>query len=164
MSGQLHAAQFSLPKQARFAIVAARFNDFVVDGLVRGATDTLRRHGVEAKRIQLVRVPGAFELPVTCRQLAQRGKISAVIALGCVIRGETAHFEYVAGSAASGLTQAALLTGVPMIFGVLTTNTTDQALARAGDDDDNKGAEAALSALEMASVLAALRGQRGKSR
>jgi 6,7-dimethyl-8-ribityllumazine synthase len=137
----------------RFACIAARFNDFVVDLLVQGAVDTLRRHGVPADRIDIVRVPGAFELPVATRKLALSGRYDALIALGAVIRGDTPHFDYVAGECASGLAQIALDTGLPVAFGVLTTDTVEQASDRAGGKDGNKGADAALTAIEMANLL-----------
>ena len=151
IEGQLQA-----PKNARFAIVAARFNEFIVDRLVDGAVDALRRHGVSEGRISVVRVPGAFEIPVACRQLAHSGKVEAIIALGCVIRGATAHFEYVSSAATSGCSQVASSTGVPVIFGVLTTDTIEQAIERAGTKAGNKGAESAVAAIEMASLLRAL--------
>jgi 6,7-dimethyl-8-ribityllumazine synthase len=154
MTGKLSEGSFSIPKAARFAVVAARFNDFIVDALVEGALTTLREHGVEGARLELVRVPGAFELPVLCKKLAESGEYAAIITLGCVIRGATAHFEYVAGGAATGLMQVAVTTGVPIIFGVLTTETARQAVERASANADNKGREAALCALEMASLMA----------
>jgi 6,7-dimethyl-8-ribityllumazine synthase len=144
----------------RIAIVAARFNEFIVERLVEGALDTLRRHGVHESNVCVVRVPGAFEIPVTCWQLAQSRKVSAIIALGCVIRGATAHFEYVSSAATSGCAQVATSTGIPVIFGVLTTDSIEQAIERAGTKAGNKGAESALAALEMANVLRAL-GERG---
>jgi 6,7-dimethyl-8-ribityllumazine synthase len=144
----------------RIAIVAARFNEFIVERLVEGALDALRRHGVHESNVCVVRVPGAFEIPVTCRQLAQSRKVSAIIALGCVIRGATAHFEYVSSAATSGCAQVATSTGIPVIFGVLTTDSIEQAIERAGTKAGNKGAESALAALEMANVLRAL-GERG---
>jgi 6,7-dimethyl-8-ribityllumazine synthase len=147
---------FDPPKDARFAIVAARFNEFIVDRLVDGAIDTLRRHGVDDSRIDVVRVPGAFEIPVACKHLAESGKIDAVIAIGCVIRGATLHFELVAGEAAKGCGQVAAASGVPVIFGVLTTDTIEQAIERAGTKAGNKGSEAAACALEMASLLRTL--------
>jgi 6,7-dimethyl-8-ribityllumazine synthase len=147
---------FSVSKNARFVIVAARFNGFIVEPLIRGASDVLLRHGVDASRITLVRVPGAWELPVVCRRLANGGKNEAVIALGAVIRGATPHFDYVAGEAAKGLAAVALETGVPVAFGVLTTDTIEQAVERAGSKGGNKGADAALVALEMVSLNEAL--------
>ncbi len=159
MSVQIIEGNYNPPKDARFAIVAARFNELIVDKLVEGALDTLRRHGVDAARINVVRVPGAFEIPVACKRLADSGKVHAIVALGCVIRGATAHFELVAGEAAKGCGQVAVSTGVPVVFGVLTTDTIEQAIERAGTKAGNKGSEAALSALEMASLMAQLGGQ-----
>ncbi|HEX2678599.1 MAG TPA: 6,7-dimethyl-8-ribityllumazine synthase [Polyangiales bacterium] len=164
MTGQLTAGSYAVPANAQFAVVAARWNDFIVDSLLEGTVDTLRRHGVSGDRIEVVRVPGAFELTVVCKKLAESGEFAAVIALGCVIRGATAHFEYVSGSATYGLTQVAASTGVPIVFGVLTTETTAQALERAGNDDGNKGREAALTALEMASLMATLSGGAARAR
>jgi 6,7-dimethyl-8-ribityllumazine synthase len=140
------------PKDARFAIVATRFNELIVNSLIDGAADTLRRHGVTAERITLVRVPGAWEAPVVVRRLALSKKFDAIIALGAVIRGSTPHFDYVAGSAAKGLDQIALETLVPVVFGILTTDTIEQALERAGTKAGNKGADAALVALEMVNL------------
>jgi 6,7-dimethyl-8-ribityllumazine synthase len=153
---QVIEGQLQAPKGARFGIVAARFNEFIVDRLVDGALDALRRHGVADEHVSLVRVPGAFEIPVACRQLAQSRKVDAIIALGCVIRGATAHFEYVSSAATSGCSQVATSTGVPVIFGVLTTDSIEQAIERAGTKAGNKGAESAVAAIEMASVLRAL--------
>jgi len=144
--------QLLAPKGARFGIVAARFNEFIVDRLVEGALDALRRHGVAEEQVTLVRVPGAFEIPVTVRQLAQSGKLDAVVALGAVIRGSTSHYEYVCSAVTSGCAQVATSTGVPVIFGVLTTDTIEQAIERAGTKAGNKGAEAAIAAIEMASL------------
>jgi len=167
MTGKLTEGSFSIPKAARFAVVAARFNAFIVDDLLEGALTTLRKHGVAGARVQVVRVPGAFELPVVCKKLAESGEYAAIITLGCVIRGATAHFEYVAGGAATGLMQVAVTSGVPVVFGVLTTETAAQAFERAGANADNKGSEAALCALEIASLMAELaapskRGKRSK--
>jgi 6,7-dimethyl-8-ribityllumazine synthase len=140
-------------RDLRFVCVAARFNDFVVDGLVRGALDTLKRHGAADKQIEIVRVPGAFEIPLVIRKLAQSRRYDALIALGAVIRGQTPHFDYVAGECASGLARIGLETGLPIAFGVLTTDTVEQAMDRAGGKAGNKGADAALSAIEMANLL-----------
>lgn len=147
---------FSVPSAARFAIVAARFNAFIVERLVEGAVDALRRHGVDAERICLVRVPGAWELPLTCARLAESEKFDAVIALGAVIRGATPHFDYVAGEAAKGAAAASAQSGVPVVFGVLTTDSIEQAVERAGTKAGNKGFDAAITALEMVSLDAAL--------
>ncbi len=140
-------------RDLRFALVAARFNDFVVEPLLRGALDALRRHGVGDKQIEIVRVPGAFDIPIVVRKLALSRRYEALIALGAVIRGQTAHFDYVAGECASGIARVALETGVPVAFGVLTTDTVEQAVDRAGGKAGNKGADAALVAIEMANLL-----------
>jgi len=140
----------------RVAIVAARFNDLVVASLLKGAEAAWSARGGEAGALTVVRVPGAFELPVIARRLAASGRYDAVVALGCVIRGDTPHFEYVAGECARGLQQASLDTGVPVIFGVLTVETLEQALERAAAGAGNKGGEAMEAALEMAAVVARL--------
>ena len=147
---------YLLPKGARFAIVAARFNSAIVERLVEGALDGLARHGVDPENTLLVRVPGAWELPLVCARLAKSNKFDAVIALGAVIRGATAHFEHVAGEAARGVAEASIATGVPVVFGVLTTDTIEQAVERAGTKAGNKGFDAALSAIEMVSLGRAL--------
>jgi 6,7-dimethyl-8-ribityllumazine synthase len=139
---------------SRYALAAARFNDLVVDRLVSGAHDELRRLGVDEAMIDIAWVPGSFELPVAVARLAATGRYAGIVALGTVVRGSTAHFDYVAGQAASGLAAVALDTGVPVGFGVLTTDTMEQALDRAGGKMGNKGAEAARTVLETASVLA----------
>jgi 6,7-dimethyl-8-ribityllumazine synthase len=140
-------------RELRFVILAARFNDFIVEQLVRGAVDALRRHGASDKQIEVVRAPGAFDLPLVARKLAQSRRYDAIIALGAVIKGATAHFDYVAGECASGLARIASETGVPVAFGVLTTDTIEQAIERAGTKAGNKGADAALTALELANLL-----------
>lgn len=142
-----------LARDIRVAIVAARFNDFVVSKLVDGAVDALLRHGASEKNLELVRVPGAFDMPLVVRRLAQSKRYDAIVALGAVIKGETAHFDYVAGECASGVARAALDSGVPVGFGVLTCETFEQAIDRAGGKAGNKGAEAALAALEMSNLL-----------
>ena len=142
---------FATPK-GRFAIVAGRFNGFVVEPLVAGARDALVRHGVSDDAIDLVRVPGAWEIGLAAHKLAHSGKYAAVIALGAVIRGSTSHFDFVAGECAKALTQAALGSGVPVAFGVLTTDTIEQAIERSGTKAGNKGADAAMAALEMVNV------------
>jgi 6,7-dimethyl-8-ribityllumazine synthase len=139
-------------------VVASRFNHFVVDRLVEGALDALVRHGAEASAITVVRVPGAWELPLVVRRLARPDKVDAVIALGAVIRGATPHFDYVAGEAAKGLAGAANATVVPILFGVLTTETIEQAIERAGTKSGNKGWDAAVSAIEMVTLARALDG------
>lgn len=138
---------------ARFGVVATRFNGFIVDHLTAGAVDTLRRHGVDDALIEIVRAPGAFELPLAAKAMARRGSYHAVIALGCVIRGATAHFEYVAGECARGLSKVALEFDIPVAFGVLTTDTLEQAIERSGSKAGNKGVDAARTALEMVSLL-----------
>jgi 6,7-dimethyl-8-ribityllumazine synthase len=137
----------------RVAIVAARFNDFIVASLLKGATAAWSERGGAAQDLAVIRVPGAFELPLAAKKLAASGRYDAVVALGCVIRGDTPHFEYVAGECARGLQQASLETGVPVAFGVLTVETVDQALERAATHAGNKGGEAMETALEMASLL-----------
>ena len=140
-------------RELRIACVVARFNDFVVEPLLRGALDALARHGIDEGGVDVVRVPGAFEIPLVVRKLAASSRYDALIALGAVIRGDTPHFDYVAGECAAGLARVALETGVPVAFGVLTTDTVDQALDRAGGKAGNKGADAALTAIEMATLL-----------
>lgn len=140
----------------RFAVVAAKFNREVVDRLVEGAFDGFRKQGLKDSAIDLVRVPGAFELPLVCRKLAASGKYGSVVALAAVIRGDTDHYDYVCEAAMQGILQANLETGVPVIFGVLTCDTEEQALARAGGSEGNKGCDAALAALEMANLLSRL--------
>jgi 6,7-dimethyl-8-ribityllumazine synthase len=142
-----------LVRDLRFGVVITRFNDFVVEPLLRGALDALKRHGAVTAQIEIVRVPGAFDLPVVARKLALSRRYEALIALGAVIRGQTPHFDYVAGECASGLARIALESGVPIAFGVLTTDTMEQAVDRAGGKAGNKGADAALAALEMANLL-----------
>lgn len=138
----------------RIAIVAARFNDFVTDRLVEGAQAALRDAGLADQDVEVVRVPGAFEVPMAAQRLAETGKISAVVCIGCLIRGATPHFEYIASACAHGITAAASSTGVPMAFGVLTTNSVEEALERAAPGPSNKGREAADAALEMARLFA----------
>jgi 6,7-dimethyl-8-ribityllumazine synthase len=147
-----------LARDLRFAVVAARFNDAIVEHLIRAAVDTLVRHGASEKQIEVIRVPGAFDLPFVARRVAMAKRADAIIALGCVIRGATPHFEYVAGQCASGLARAADDSGVPIAFGVLTTDSIEQALERSGTKAGNKGADAALVALEMANLLRRLAG------
>lgn len=151
--------QLVVSKQ-RFAIVASRFNEFIVSRLVGGAVDTLVRHGCEESDITEVWVPGSWEIPVAAKALAESGKYDAVICLGCVMRGDTPHFEYIAAEAAKGIAHVSMETGVPVVFGVLTTDTLDQAIERAGTKAGNKGADAAMSAIEMANLLPQLRSRR----
>ncbi|MCI0464276.1 MAG: 6,7-dimethyl-8-ribityllumazine synthase [Gemmataceae bacterium] len=141
------------PPPGRFALVAARFNRFIVERLVEGAVDALRRHGVADDAVDQAWVPGSFEIPLVAQRLARSGQYAAVICLGAVIKGDTDHYDYVAAGAANGIAQAALSTGVPVIFGVLTCDTVEQAINRAGAKSGNKGFEAALSAIEMVNLL-----------
>ena len=138
---------------ARFCLVVSRWNSFVVEHLLEGAVDALKRHGAADSDLTLVRVPGAFEMPVLLDKIAAQGKYDAIVALGAVIRGGTPHFEYVAGEAVKGMAQVSLKHGVPISFGVLTVDTIEQAIERAGTKAGNKGAEAATSAIEMVNVL-----------
>lgn len=138
---------------AKFCILAARFNSFIVERLVEGAVDALVRHGVERDDIEIIRVPGAYEMPITAQRAARTGRYDAMIALGAVIRGSTPHFDYVAGECSKGLAQVGLAEDLPVIFGVLTTDTIEQAVERAGTKAGNKGAEAAISAIEMVDLL-----------
>lgn len=147
----------------RVAVVAARFNEVVVRRLVDGAVACLRKHGIAEEDLNLVWVPGAFELPLVARELAAAGAHDAIVCLGAVIRGETAHFDYVAGAAAEGIRRAALDTGVPVTFGVLTTDTLEQAMERAGGSHGNKGWDAAMAATEMASLMERLPKQEGSA-
>jgi 6,7-dimethyl-8-ribityllumazine synthase len=140
----------------RFAIVVARFNEVITQQLLSGALDTLRRHEVPEEAVDVAWVPGSFEIPVAAARLVRSGRYDAVLCLGAVIRGETPHFEYVAGQAAAGVAAVSRESGVPVIFGVLTTDTVEQAMDRAGLKGGNKGAEAAVSALEMANLLRSL--------
>ncbi|MDG1493818.1 MAG: 6,7-dimethyl-8-ribityllumazine synthase [Luminiphilus sp.] len=144
------------PNQGRYVLVVARWNSFVVEHLLEGALDTLRRHGISDEQMHIVRVPGAFEIPIACQKLAQRDDCDAIIALGAVIRGGTPHFEYVAGECTKGLAQVQMETGKPIAFGVLTVDSIEQAVERSGTKAGNKGAEAAMSALEMVSLSMAL--------
>ncbi len=141
----------------RFAIVAARFNDFITSRLIAGAEDALRRHGIDPDtRLDLIWVPGAFEIPLACKKLAESGNYAAVLALGAVIRGATPHFDMVAGEAAKGVGQVGLSTGVPVIFGVLTVDSIEQAIERAGTKAGNAGWSAACTGIEMASLFSRL--------
>ncbi|MBX6394096.1 MAG: 6,7-dimethyl-8-ribityllumazine synthase [Alicyclobacillaceae bacterium] len=137
----------------RFGIVVARFNGFITEQLLSGAVNALRRHGARDEDVDVAWVPGAFEIPLAAQKMAESGRYDAVIALGAVIRGATSHFDYVAGEAAKGVASVALKTGVPVVFGVLTTDTIEQAVERAGTKAGNKGWEAAVSAVEMADLL-----------
>jgi 6,7-dimethyl-8-ribityllumazine synthase len=140
----------------RFGLVAARFNEFITGKLVSGAIDALVRHGADAEKITQVWIPGAFEIPLAAQKLARSGDYDAILCVGCVIRGQTPHFDYVAGEAAKGVAQVALSTGVPISFGVITSDTLEQAIDRAGGKVGNEGADAAVAAIEMANLLRAL--------
>jgi 6,7-dimethyl-8-ribityllumazine synthase len=140
----------------RFALVVSKYHDFVTERLQAGAVAALAAAGVDSTEVAIVRVPGAFEIPLAAQRAAESGRYDAVVCLGCLIRGETPHFEYIASAVAHGLTMAAGATGVPMAFGILTTNSVEEALARAGDGSGNKGHEAAVAAIEMASIVAQL--------
>jgi 6,7-dimethyl-8-ribityllumazine synthase len=143
----------------KFAIIAARFNSFIVERLLEGALDALRRTGADADSVVIVKVPGSWEMPVVAAELARQKRYDGIICLGAVIRGETPHFDYVAGNAASGLAGIPAETGVPIAFGVLTTNTVEQAVDRAGAKAGNKGFDAAMTAIEMAQLLRKLRSE-----
>jgi 6,7-dimethyl-8-ribityllumazine synthase len=138
---------------AQFALVVARWNSFVVDHLLNGAVDALKRHGITEKQLTIIRVPGAFEIPLCVKKAADSGKYNAIIALGAVIRGGTPHFDYVAGECVKGISQVSLNSTIPVAFGVLTVDTIEQAIERSGTKAGNKGEEAALSALEMVNLL-----------
>ncbi|MFO7289446.1 6,7-dimethyl-8-ribityllumazine synthase [Planifilum fulgidum] len=142
----------------RFGIVVSRFNEFITGKLLSGAQDALNRHGVSEDAVEIAWVPGAFEIPLVADRMAASGRYDAVIALGAVIRGATAHFDYVAGEVAKGVSSAALKNGVPVIFGVITVDTIEQAIERAGTKSGNKGWEAAVTAIEMANLLRELKG------
>ena len=141
-----------VPEGARFGIVASRFNNFIVDRLIEGALDALIRHGAARENVTLVRVPGSWEVPLVCSRLASSDKFDAVVALSAVIRGGTPHFDYIAAEVAKGVAATTLQTGVPVSFGVLTTDTIEQAVERAGTKAGNKGYDAAMSAIEMVSL------------
>ena len=143
-------------RDARIALLVSRFNSFVVESLLEGALDTLRRHGADERDLQIVRVPGAYEMPIAAQRLAVGKRFDAIIALGAVIRGGTPHFEYVAGECTKGLSQVSLAHDIPIAFGVLTVDTIEQAIERAGTKAGNKGAEAAMSAIEMINLLRTL--------
>jgi 6,7-dimethyl-8-ribityllumazine synthase len=143
----------------RVAIVVARFNELFTEKLLEGALDCLGRHGVEDEAVHVARVAGAFEIPLCAKVLAKSARFDAIVCLGAVIRGETAHFEYVSQQVAAGITQVALESEIPVTFGVLTTNTLEQTRARCGNESDNKGWEAALVAIELTNLLRDLRGE-----
>lgn len=147
IEGQLTA------KGKKFAIVASRFNDFITKKLLEGALDAIARHGGDEKQVEVVWVPGSFEVPLIANKLAKSGKFDAVICLGTVIRGSTPHFDYIASEVAKGIAQVGLSTGVPVSFGIITADSLEQAIERAGTKQGNKGADAALSAIEMANII-----------
>ncbi len=146
------SGDFTAPSKT-IAIVASRFNEFIVDRLVSGAIDALVRHGIKNDKIEVFRVPGAYEIPIACQHIAKTNRFAGIVTLGVVIRGETSHFDYVAGPCASGIMQAQLATNIPMTFGVLATHNIEQAIARAGSTAGNKGSEAAIGLLEMINLL-----------
>jgi 6,7-dimethyl-8-ribityllumazine synthase len=143
-------------RDARIALLVSRFNSFVVESLLEGALDTLRRHGADERDLEIVRVPGAYEMPIVAQRLAASKRFEAIIALGAVIRGGTPHFEYVAGECTKGLSSVSLKYDIPVAFGVLTVDTIEQAIERAGTKAGNKGEEAALSTIEMINLLRTL--------
>jgi 6,7-dimethyl-8-ribityllumazine synthase len=140
-------------KGLRFAVIVSRFNDFITGKLLEGAVDALVRHGAKEEDIDVIKVPGAFEIPLTAKKVASKGSYNALICLGTVIRGATPHFDYVAAEVSKGVAMASMETGVPMAFGVLTTDTIEQAVERAGTKSGNKGFDAAVTAIEMAQVF-----------
>jgi 6,7-dimethyl-8-ribityllumazine synthase len=142
----------------KFAVVVSRFNSFITERLLAGALDALTRHGAADKAIDIIKVPGSWEMPVVTAELAKSKKYDAILCLGCVIKGDTPHFDYVAGEAAKGLASAASASGVPVAFGVLTTHTLEQAIDRAGAKSGNKGFDAGVTAIEMANLMRRLRG------
>lgn len=149
------------PAGFRFAVVVSRFHDAITTRLQAGALAALAANGVPAEQVTVVRVPGAFEIPLAAQHAAESGRYNAIVCLGCIIRGETPHFEYIASAVSHGLTAASAATGVPMTLGVLTTNSIEEALGRAGEGSGNKGHEAAVAAIEMASVVAQLTREQG---
>lgn len=151
IEGQLHQGN-----EGKYAILVGRFNSFIVEALLEGALDTLKRHGVDEKNVTIIRAPGAWELPLVAKKLASSGKYDAIIALGAVIRGGTPHFDFVAGECAKGLGVVGLEYNLPVIFGVLTTDSIEQSIERAGTKAGNKGADAALTAIEMVNLLKAI--------
>jgi len=148
IEGQLTA------KGKKFAIVASRFNDFITKKLLEGALDAINRHSGDEKQVEVVWVPGSFEIPVIANKLAKSNKFDAIICLGTIIRGSTPHFDYIAGEVTKGIANIGLATGVPVSFGIITADSLEQAIERAGTKQGNKGADAALSAIEMANVIA----------
>lgn len=150
LEGDLHG------EGLRLALVASRFNDEIVEGLLQGALQSLRSHGVEEKSITLVRVPGAFEIPTAVMAIARTGGVDAIISLGCLVRGDTPHFDFISAQVTSELSRIAVETGIPVAFGVITCNTTEQAVARSSPGSGNKGWEAALAAIEMGTLFHAM--------
>jgi len=140
-------------KGLRFGVIVSRFNDFITSKLLDGALDALRRHGADEKDIEVVKVPGSFEIPLVAKKMAAKGNYSAVICLGTVIRGATPHFEYVSAEVSKGIASASMETGIPIAFGIITSDTIEQAVERAGTKSGNKGWDAALTAIEMAQVM-----------
>lgn len=153
---KVHEGQL-IAQDLKLAIVAGRFNEFITGKLIDGAVDALKRHGVSEDDIELVWVPGAFEIPLVAKKIAEQKRFDAVICLGAVIRGATPHFEYVSSEVSKGIANVSLMTGVPVIFGVLTTDTIEQAIERAGTKAGNKGFEAAMSAIETANLIRQLK-------
>ncbi|AXI01512.1 6,7-dimethyl-8-ribityllumazine synthase [Aquirhabdus parva] len=151
IEGQLHQGN-----EGKYAVLVGRFNSFIVESLLDGALDTLKRHGVDDKNVTIIRAPGAWELPLVAKKLAASGKYDAIIVLGAVIRGGTPHFEFVAGECAKGLGVIGLEYNLPVIFGVLTTDSIEQSIERAGTKAGNKGSDAALTAIEMVNLLKAI--------
>ncbi len=151
-----------LAKGLKFALVASRFNEFITNKLVSAAVDTITRHGGDPDKITEVWVPGSFEIPLTAKKLAASGKYDAVICLGCVIRGATPHFDYIAAEVSKGVAQVGLDAGIPIVFGVLTTDSIEQAIERAGTKAGNKGADAAASAIEMVNLFEKIKGSPAK--
>jgi len=151
------SGEIEIKAGTRFAIVAARFNHEIVDHLLTGALDTFKQHGVSEENIEVLKVPGAFELPLIAQHLADSNQYAAIITLGCVIRGDTPHFDYVAGECARGVMDVSLNSGVPVVFGVLTTDTEEQARVRSDLEGDNKGVDCALCALEMTTTINQIR-------
>lgn len=146
-----------IAKGKKFGIVASRFNDFITKQLIEGCIDTLARHGVDKEKIELVLVPGGFEIPLAAKRLADTKSFDAIVCLGTVIRGSTPHFDYIASEVAKGIAQTSLQSGIPVIFGVITADTIEQAIERAGTKEGNKGKDAALSAIEMVNVMSQLK-------
>jgi len=150
-------------QQQRFALLVTRFNDFITSKLLAGAVDTLQRHGCPDERMTVVRVPGSYELPLAARKLVGTGRYDAVICLGCIIRGQTPHFEYIAAECAKGIAQVAMESGTPVTFGVITADTLEQAIERAGTKAGNKGSDAALAAIELANLYTQLQTTGGRT-